>query len=117
MTQILAQSEEDKKALDLKNIEAKTWVENWTKLNSQSIEKYKTQYINHSDLTEIAGLKFQTFTFNTFNLIMPIFVIVLQKQDETADTETIDAGLQGGIIAQIIISVVMIFFYGENLYR
>lgn len=48
---------------------------------------------------------------------MPIFVIVLQKQDKSADTETLDAGLQGGIVAQIIISVFMIGFYIKNMHR
>ena len=103
--------------MNLQGIKAQTWVEKWTKLDSKSIEKYRYQYINHSDITDFFGLSFQTFTFNAFNLIMPIFVIVLQHREESTNSEKFEKGLGGYMIAQLCVSVLMIAFYMANTFR
>ena len=58
-------------------MDAKYWVEKWTKLDQLSIEKYRTVYLNHTDITEIACLKFQAFTLNTVVILMSICMIIL----------------------------------------
>ena len=91
---------------------AKYWVEQWTKLDSLSIEKFRTVYLNHSDITEISCLSFQAFTLNTVVILMSISVWLLQRSAHIQIENEI--GLEYAAFTGFVVSVLYIGFLWFN---